>query len=78
MAFVRLVGFAFALLLCLSMNTWGLLPVICFGVVEKFIKFFLNLSQDQILRNLFLRVLLLSSFLIHSNSVLHKDLTCQI
>lgn len=63
MAFVRLVGFAFALLLCLSMNnTWGLLPVICFGVVEKFIKFFLNLSQDQILRNLFLGVLLLSSF----------------
>jgi hypothetical protein len=50
------------LLLCLSMNTWGLLPVICFGVVEKFIKFFLNLSQDQILRNLFLPVLLLSSF----------------
>lgn len=62
MAFVRLVGFAFALLLCLSMNTWGLLPVICFGVVQKFIKFFLNLSQDQILRNLFLPVLLLSSF----------------
>jgi hypothetical protein len=65
MAFVRLVGFAFALLLCLSMNTWGLLPLICFGVVEKFIKFikfFLNLSQDQTLRNLFLPVLLLSSF----------------
>ncbi len=62
MAFVRLVGFAFALLLCLSMNTWGLLPVICFGVVEKFIKFFLNLPQDQIVRNLFLPVLLLSSF----------------
>jgi hypothetical protein len=50
------------LLLCLSMNTWGLLPVICFGVVEKFIKFFLNLPQDQIVRNLFLPVLLLSSF----------------
>jgi hypothetical protein len=53
------------LLLCLSMNTWGLLPLICFGVVEKFIKFikfFLNLSQDQTLRNLFLPVLLLSSF----------------